>query len=801
MQRAGMEPEDIPPVGGGQAAGQHANVPPAGGGQVAEQQAYMPTESMPRHHLRWEHMTEQERMVDWERAWQGGKRGRDTRDSAVVAKPTHGTNLGAPAPTACADKDLEIDTLTAQCEDINRTVLHQASQMAHEARRAGEVDRHAADLQARLFRAEGSLLDMSQQTTKSWEDTRLEAEASMKRAIKSFQQQARGALSEALCCFKDIVGAIPQQVPVAAWKRKEQAMAAVERALDETRVEDEYVPEAQLSREPTYEDREVEHEDLGGDQGGREEMEHDRHAEVEEATLGAPTTQPWAALIAKDEKMYKYADKSTFHKVFKSKGTMLPQALCGAQRAEPSPANYFARLMEEGMDSALYTKVAYILMEHHRRAVDKHHTAFEGSYRPDAAKVIVEASRMPVIMGMPATGRTEVRPKAGGTQAEGSGQPKGREAQPAVGRAEAKPTAGGTRAAAARPQPQPTGQLAGRYTGGDKALSVTSESEDEDYMPKEGDVARALNTDAARKKGTQLAQALGKDSTLREDASNKVFKLWEARTAYHAAMFFGPDWKTVTEALVALTTTFRGTLEEDWLNESTTYMDEMGFPWLSQGYPTLIQWIKGKLALEVRDEEMEARQAMLDRTCTQGDQSVTQYVNALRRAVRDIPKVSDKELIVWFLSGLRTGISHYCKCDTKGKPWERYQDLVDHARAKESELNSRRGVHGDTPGKAAPSRFVKTWQKTGGKTNTSLAVARNEPQASKGPWQEVKGKEVSPTGNKRTRFESPPARGGRTSGAGGSGASDKAKGDAPPRKKDWKEELPGEPGEECTRYP
>ena len=64
MQRAGTEPQDMPPVGGGQAAGPHAYVPPAGGGQVAEQQAYMPTESVPRNHLRWDQMTDQERMVD-----------------------------------------------------------------------------------------------------------------------------------------------------------------------------------------------------------------------------------------------------------------------------------------------------------------------------------------------------------------------------------------------------------------------------------------------------------------------------------------------------------------------------------------------------------------------------------------------------------------------------------------------------------------------------------------------------------------------------------------------------------------
>jgi hypothetical protein len=45
--------------------------------------------------------------------------------------------------------------------------------------------------------------------------------------------------------------------------------------------------------------------------------------------------------------------------------------------------------------------------------------------------------------------------------------------------------------------------------------------------------------------------------------------------------------------------------------------------------------------MEVRDAEWDARQAMLDKTCTQVDQSVTQYAKALKRAVRDIPRVAD----------------------------------------------------------------------------------------------------------------------------------------------------------------
>ena len=89
-------------------------------------------------------------------------------------------------------------------------------------------------------------------------------------------------------------------------------------------------------------------------------------------------------------------------------------------------------------------------------------------------------------------------------------------------------------------------------------------------------------------------------------------------------------------------------------------------------FRALIRWIISKLTTEVQDAELDVRQSMLDRTCTQGDKSVTQYANALKRAVRDIPGVADKELIIWFLNGSKTGIAHNCKCDTRGKPWKRY---------------------------------------------------------------------------------------------------------------------------------
>ena len=64
----------------------------------------------------------------------------------------------------------------------------------------------------------------------------------------------------------------------------------------------------------------------------------------------------------------------------------------------------------------------------------------------------------------------------------------------------------------------------------------------------------------------------------------------------------------------------------------------------------------------------KARHAMLDRTCTQGELSVTQFANTLKRAVRYIPEVRDKELIIWFLNGLKPRIAHYCKCDRRGDP-------------------------------------------------------------------------------------------------------------------------------------
>ena len=168
---------------------------------------------------------------------------------------------------------------------------------------------------------------------------------------------------------------------------------------------------------------------------------------------------------------------------------------------------------------------------------------------------------------------------------------------------------------------------------------------------------------------------------------------------------------------------------------------------------------------------------------------MTQFANTLKRAVRYIPEVRDKELIIWFLNGLRPGIAHYCKCDTKGQPWQRYQELIDHARAKEAELNSRKGMHVDTKGKPAPGRFVKTWTKTGGKANASLAVANTSPQAKKGPWKDAGSGRAS----KLARVTSPsPVRGGG-GGASGSGGGGSESGGHKGR--DWDLDFPGEPNE------
>ena len=44
--------------------------------------------------------------------------------------------------------------------------------------------------------------------------------------------------------------------------------------------------------------------DHGVDREG-DQMDHDLEDEIEEAVLGAPLTQPWAALIAQDEDLAK----------------------------------------------------------------------------------------------------------------------------------------------------------------------------------------------------------------------------------------------------------------------------------------------------------------------------------------------------------------------------------------------------------------------------------------------------------------------------------------------------------------
>jgi hypothetical protein len=74
---------------------------------------------------------------------------------------------------------------------------------------------------------------------------------------------------------------------------------------------------------------------------------------------------------------------------------------------------------------------------------------------------------------------------------------------------------------------------------------------------------------------------------------------------------------------------------------------------------------------------------------TQGRRTVTQYIAALKQAARDIPTVvADMDMIVWFLHGLNDTLKHKCQCDPKGRTWRNFDDLRDHAPAKEVEFNS-----------------------------------------------------------------------------------------------------------------
>jgi hypothetical protein len=235
---------------------------------------------------------------------------------------------------------------------------------------------------------------------------------------------------------------------------------------------------------------------------------------------------------------------------------------------------------------------------------------------------------------------------------------------------------------------------------------------------------------------------------------------------------------------------------------------------VQDGWQAMLEWIKSKLSMEVRDEELEARQAMMDRTCRQGDKTVTQFVNALQRATRKIQHVTEKERIVWFLDGLNTGLAHFCKCDPRGRPWDSYQGLTEHAKAKETELLSRkekkdggdkgkdRRFEGDRGRDAQRYQHGKPWTpKPDRRTDYALAVSLDPPQVQKGSWTPSarnKDRDDQEAKRMRQRSPSPAHQSGRGGGMSGHGRDNHGNRPGP---KDWTKEFPGPARAKATGKP
>ena len=109
---------------------------------------------------------------------------------------------------------------------------------------------------------------------------------------------------------------------------------------------------------------------------------------------------------------------------------------------------------------------------------------------------------------------------------------------------------------------------------------------------------------------------------------------------------------------------------------------------MTKTQPYMTTWLQEQIAQEVRDLELEAKKLILSGKITQGTQTVTQYKATLKRAARDIPNVTDMDLIVWFLHGLSDTLKHKCQCDHRGRTWRKFAELREHALAKEMESNS-----------------------------------------------------------------------------------------------------------------
>jgi hypothetical protein len=257
-------------------------------------------------------------------------------------------------------------------------------------------------------------------------------------------------------------------------------------------------------------------------------------------------------------------------------------------------------------------------------------------------------------------------------------------------------------------------------------------------------VAELMNTQSARDQGTKLSKLL-EGSSVTTRSSQTEYQLWTQKIEKMSTTVFGPDWQKNLECLNIVTNTFKYDLETDWYALRTKVRLEDKRPGIvpeAFGWPYIMAWVELQLDREVIDEELTARQLMLSGKITQGSKSVTDFINRIVRASKKIPNITEYDKIIWFLNGVNEPLKHVCCSDAKGKTWILFEDLREHALAKEMEFNSRqRGLkipESKTPFFIKKARFAQTnHTKLSSPPNHSLAYTKVQ----EGGRQEAAGRE------------------------------------------------------------
>ena len=219
----------------------------------------------------------------------------------------------------------------------------------------------------------------------------------------------------------------------------------------------------------------------------------------------------------------------------------------------------------------------------------------------------------------------------------------------------------------------------------------------------------------------------------------------------------------------------------------------------TKGWQWLTRWLAHHINAEVRDLELELRNDLLAGKYRQNKLTVRQFSNKLLALTREFDSFTEKEMIVWCLSGMNPELVHMCRCDPRGKPWDTLEHLVEHAMAREMEISSRGQKLNETE---RPHSRTDSWKKkrTWGNTNKpsfAPALAAIDTPTPLQPWRQQPNK-------KHCGGEG--GSGGGT--GGGSGANrfrtptpDKGRGQStyvPPKTQtDWAVKFPGEQMARC----